>query len=221
MEAAILIADDDESFLSFISDFARKIGIVDALFKQSLGEVVACLGTNPIKRLILDNVFEGDNRTGLEVLERCSKEYPQIDRFLVTGQPISPLQIARLSSIDGRFLHKGTLTADELKLLLTCAPDIGHIPSLPLKGVDIGVLSVELDLEKKRNKTLKDLTDLLADDLKVDIIAELDKIKSKDKKILYIGGVEYNATELISAVRDNDDPGPLLIQLHRKLFRKK
>ncbi|NMC42736.1 MAG: hypothetical protein GYA46_02345 [candidate division Zixibacteria bacterium] len=222
MSGLILIADDDESFLSFVKEFAEKLGIVNAVFRQTLNEVIAALRDDHFIRIILDNIFDNDDMTGIDVLEQCNQQYPDVDRFLVTGRPLDQIQRARLSNIGGRIINKGVLTAEDLRLLLTCAPGVGQIPSDPIRDVDKGVLSVRLNAQIRRNSELKGLVDLLASDIKSDILRELNKLykRHKNDNILYIGGVDYNAKMLIDALNANDEPGPLLIELHHKLFRK-
>jgi len=219
-EALVLFADDNESFVTYLKEWAYSRGIGFVEFLRSAKEARIILGTKSVRRAILDQVFEGENDTGVDVLEYGRRRNPKMEAILLTGKYVGEVERARLAHIEGTLLDKDALTGDQMERLLASDRDFLIPNNQPNPEVDIGEVKLRLEETLDSLAFLNQTFDQLASGTITDILGELDKLKNRDKKTLYIGDRLLTIEELKHELRKRSETGLQLIRLHDMLARE-
>ncbi len=217
MPGITLFADDVESFVSLIQKKAHQKEMKWVKFAKSIQEIRQILSNFNVARLIVDWIFEGEQEDGVTVLEKAREKKSSTELFLVTGHPLNPDILERLDRIDAKVIEKNTLNWDRLLRLLNGEQLEEDLFLSEGQQVDIGELSLRLEEEESKNERLHSLVGKLADDIVNEISVEMDKIKNKDEKTLFIGTRKLTINQLKNEIQMQTHIGLKLIELHRKL----
>ena len=226
MREKVIFADDDEGFCDYIKERATREGFTDIVFCTKLTDVRDALDSQEVSRIILDQVFLGEQQTGLDVLEYAARTKSETERFLITGVNIDDSMKARLNRAEARIVDKDVLKWDAIEKLLSGEEAVGQPPDSPLKQTDVGLLNLRLEEidelfrgEKAKRVELKELVDRLAHDDIADILRRLGPKNTSPDTVLIVGNTKYSMAQICDAVENMEPPGVEWIALHRELVK--
>lgn len=210
----ILVVDDNDSLLDAISESVKTLSLAGVLLMRTIAEAKEAVLRQSFRRIIADQVFEGEDADGVTLLQEARAKDSKVELVLLTGKEVNPTRQQKMEEIRGVVVPKDRLSVELLKKLISQEPfreeEIGK-----REPQDVGQLSLQLDNTEKAYIELKKLTDLLIED----ILMELGNVKNANVKSLLIGGRIFSAEELREELKLMTPLGRKIVKLHHELFR--
>lgn len=216
MEATLFV-DDECGLVDLIRDKLEEREIGGVLFATTIAAAREIISKTPLKRLVTDVVFEGEEFDGISLAAEAKRRRPNTDIVLISGKHFGEDQRRRARQIGVRVIRKAALSWSRVLGLL--AGEMEPARSSEAEGndeVDIAVLRLEREALEERLRDVVALNDELISDL-LDGLQAIATERPRAK--LLLGNSEYTITELRSQVTERTALGRELISLHLELNR--